>query len=313
MRGRLTALIAVAMMLTVFGGCAAKESPAPTDFITTMNTEPLKELDAPAVYEKMSEAVAGRCATSFTSTTDMGTNLTAGVVTMGAEVAAESDILLSEEPFCYHSDTKLRAVLFGAELAESFRVYSLRDDTGLTTYVHLDGADRWLRQRLTMVPTDLLGQYAVTRCDGNWKPENLTLAGRNEDGYVLKCTYSAEDVLHAITSPFGEISLENVDLSAVHLAVTYHIDAGTFLPTKAEIEYRGIGDVVSDVFNRYSGRIFGDFGAGMRAEVTTYREVLSDLRYDPVEVPAAPPEAAAESGEAADFNILEYIGLDSDA
>lgn len=309
MKRKMISLIAALLALTLLAGCSQMPTGESGDSLPVMGTDVQTELDAAGVYEAMQKAVDGRLATSFTSTTEMSADLNAAILSMGAEVSAVTDIRLCEEPFDFYSGSELSASVFGMNISESFQIYSSRDDSGLTNHFHIDSADKWLRQQLTMVPTDLLGQYAVTSCDGNWKPENLTLTGQTGDGYVLKGTFSAEDVLTAMVSPFGELSLDKVDLTGIRLDTVYYVDASTFLPTKIEIAYSGFGEIFTDLFNKYAGQFFNTFGAKVSADVTTYREVLSDLRYDAAEVPQVPEAGVQNSTDVAQFNIMEYLNL----
>lgn len=307
MKKKMISLIAALLALTMLAGCSQMSAAESGETLPVMGTEVPVELDAQGVYDAMKKAVDGRLATSFTSTTEMSADLTAAILSMGAEVSAETQIRLCEDPFKFYSGSSVSASFFGVDIAESFQIYSSRDNSGLTNYFHIDSADKWLRQQLTMVPTDLLGQYAVTSCDGNWKPENLTLTGRMDNGYVLTCTFSAEDVLHAVVSPFGELSLDKVDLTGIRLDTIYYVDASTFLPTKIEIAYSGFGEIFTELFNKYAGQFFNTFGAKVNADVTTYREVLTDLCYDAAEVPQVPDAGVQNSSDVAQFNIMEYL------
>lgn len=307
MKRKMLSLIAALLALTMLAGCSAMPTGESGDSLPVMGTDVPVELDAQGVYEAMKKAVDGRLATSFTCTTEMGADMTAAILSMGANISAETDIRLQEEPFRFYSGSAISASILGIDINESLQIYSSRDDSGLTNYFHLDSADKWLRQKLTMVPADLLGQYAVTSCDGNWKPENLALTAQTENGYVLTCTFSAEDVLTAVVSPFGELSLDKVDLTGIRLDTIYHVDASTFLPTKIEIAYSGFGEIFTELFNKYAGQFFNTFGAEVRADVTTYRETLSDLRYDAADVPQVPDAGIQNSTDTAQFNIMEYL------
>lgn len=309
MKKKMISLIAALLALTMLAGCGQMSAGESGDSLTVMGTEVPANLDAEGVFEAMKQAVDGRIATSFTSTTEMSADLTAAILSMGAEVSAVTDIRLCEEPFKFYSGTDLKASILGIKIDESLQIYSSRDDSGLTNYFHLDSADKWLRQKMTMVPEDLLGQYSVTSCDKNWKPENLALTSQTEDGYVLTATFSAEDVLTAMVSPFGELDLNKVDLTGIRLDTVYYVDASTFLPTKIEIAYRGFGEIFTDLFNKYAGEFFNTFGAKVNADVTTYKETLSDLRYDAAEIPQVPEAGVQNSTDVSQFNILEYIKL----
>ncbi|MBR3972349.1 MAG: hypothetical protein IKJ99_00170 [Oscillospiraceae bacterium] len=307
MKRKMFSIVAALLALTMLAGCSQIPTEQSDDSLTVMGTEVPAELTAEGVYEAMKQAVNGRLATSFTSTTEMSADLTAAILSMGAKVSAVTDIRLCEDPFRFYSASTIGASCFGIDVDESVQIYSSRDDSGLTNYFHLDSADKWLRQKLTMVPADLLGQYAVTGCDKNWKPENLALTSRTETGYVLTGTFSAEDVLTAVVSPFGELDLSKVDLTGIRLDTVYHVDASTFLPTKIEIAYSGFGEIFTDLFNKYAGQFFNTFGAKVNADVTTYRETLSDLRYDEAEIPEVPEAGVQNSTDIKQFNIMEYI------
>ena len=309
MKRKMISLIAAVLALTMLAGCSQVSIGESGDSLPVMGTDIPAELDAEGIYEAMKKAVGGRLATSFTSTTEMSADLTAAFLSMGAEVSAVTEIRLCEEPFRFYSASTVSASCFGIDVDESFQIYSSRDNSGLSNYFHLDSADKWLHQKMTMVPTDLLGQYAVTACGGNWKPENLKLTAQTENGYVLTCSFSAEDMLTAVVSPFGELSLDKVDLTGIRLDTVYYVDASTFLPTKIEIAYSGFGEIFTDLCNKYAGQIFNTFGAKFQADVTTYRETLSDLHYDAADIPQVPEAGLQNSTDVAKINILEYLNL----
>lgn len=303
MKKKMTVILAALLALTLLAGCtatAAQESQTDVPAVAPEN------LNAEDVYQAMCRAVAGRTATAFTSRTEMGAKVTAMLMNLDAEMTATTQVKLSGEPFALHSATALEASFFGMDLDENIEVYSMADDTGLTSYFHLDDGDTWYRYHTTMVPTDLLGQYQMTACTADWVPEGLTL-GQTDGAYLLSCTYDAASILTAISSPFGELSLRDVDVTGLTLAVTYRVDAETFLPREIQIEYRGIGEVLGDLFSKYAGKMMGGNAANFEADVNSYRETLSDLTYETIEVPQVPQSALENSQDASDFNFWNLM------
>lgn len=313
MRRKCVSLIAALLALTMLAGCN-KISSDDSAVNVFASGDSVESLDAEGIYEKMQQAVDGRLASAFTATTNMGAKMSAAVLSMEAELTAATDVKLTSEPFAFYSDTTLEASLFGADISESFQAYSRTDDGTSNSYFHVGSSDTWFHQQINAAPTDLLGQYSITGCPSGWVPQNLTLEEQTQivdsrNAYVLSCTFSAADVLSAISSPLGEISLDGMDLTGVQLATTYYVDSETFLPVRIETEYRGIGAVIGDLFNQYAAKMLGNMGTAVEAEVNSYREVLSGLTYGPVEVPLVPEEGVQNSKDAADFNILESLKL----
>lgn len=303
MKKKMTMILAALLALTLLAGCA----PA-----TVQETQPdvpaaaPENLTAQDVYQAMCQAVDGRTATSFTSRTEMGAKVSAMMMNMDARMTATTQVKLAGEPFAFHSATALEASFFGMDVNKNIEVYSATDDTGLTSYFSLGDGDAWYRYHTTMVPTDLLGQYQVTACTGDWVPEGMTLA-QTEGAYLLNCTYNAEKILTAISSPFGELPLKDVDVSGMSLAVTYRVDSETFLPVEIEIEYRGMSAVIADLISKYAGKMMGGKISDLDADVQSYRETLSDLTYDQIEVPQVPQSALENSQDASDFNFWNFM------
>lgn len=304
MKKKMTIALAALLVLTMLAGCTAT---AAQDTQTGNPAAVVPEnLDAEGVYQAMCQAVNGRVATSFTSQTQMGAKVSAMFMDMDASMTATTQVKLAQEPFAYHSATELEASFFGMDLNENIEVYFNTDASGLTSYFHLGDGDTWYRYQTALVPTDMLGQYRVTACTADWVPQGLTLQ-KVEDAYLLSCTYDAESALTAITSPFGELSLRDFDISGLSLAVTYWVDTETFLPSQIQIEYRGMSAVVADLFSKYAGKMMGGNAANFEADVQSYQETLSDLTYDAVEVPQVPQSALENSKDAKDFNFSDFM------
>jgi len=311
---RIFSFLTAALMLvslTACGNPASIEDESPN--LPVVNTEaPDLALDAAGVWEKMSQAVDGRLASSFTATTEMGAKMDTGFMALDTQVSAETDVKLSADPFCYYAATDLKASFFGKEITGAFQMYSQSDEKGLDTWFHMDQKDNWYHYHASMVPVDLLSQYEITGCSGKWVPKDLTMEEQTLDGakvYVLTSDFKAEDVLTAISSPFGDIPFENVDISGLQLTTTYYVDSESFLPVRIEIQYRGMSEVIGDLISRYAGEMMGGKLASMNVEVNTYREVLSNLVYGAVEVPAVPEEGIQNSREVTDSNIMKYLDL----
>ena len=302
---RLSALLMAFCMIFGLVGCTA---PGNAPEATTAMSDGV--LDAAGVWEKMCQAVGGRSASAFTSTIEMGADIDTGLVPLEAGATAVTDLVLSQEPFRYYASTEVQAKLFGKDFAGSFELYTASGSSGLDTYIHLVNGDSWYHQHTSMVPTDLLDQYGITACNGKWTPKNLTLAAEpqslnGESVYVLNSSFAASDVLRAINSPVGEISFEKMDLSGLELMVTYYVDTDSYLPVQIDIRYQGIGALIGDLLTKYAGEIMGSMAASLKVDVTTYREVLSGLVYDPVEVPQVPAQGVQNSKDMKEISFSD--------
>ena len=305
---KLSALFAAVMMLV---GCA---SPAAAEPVETVMSETV--LDADGLWTKMCQAVDGRTASAFTSTLEMGASVNTGLLPLDTSLTAVTEIALSREDSRYFGSTELKAKFFGKDLSGSFQVFAQEGTNGLDAYFHFVNADKWYSKHSTMVPTDLLGQYEITACTEKWMPKNLTLADTMQkingtNAYVLTCSYAAEDMLKSISSPVGEISFDKIDISGLELRVTHYVDAQTYLPVQIEIQYQGIGAVIGNLISKYAGDLTGGMASSLEVDVTTYREVLSNLVYGPVEVPQVPAEGVQNSKDMAEFqfsDIMKFFG-----
>lgn len=308
MKQKIAAMLAAALTLsalTACGGVSDQQGAQPA----FSAGEAVETLDAQSLFLKMRQTINGRLATSLTDKVEIETKVGTGWLSAGAGLTAETDVRLKQEPFACYTSSRITASLMMVELSESVELYSARENQGLSNYYHREKGDAWFHQQVTMVPTDLLGQYALTECKEDWVPRNLTLDSQTylieeRETYCLKCTYDAEGVLSALSSPLGDISLSGLDLSAVKLETTYYVNVETCLPVRIEIAYQGmsavIGDVVADFVQDYLGR-------SLDLQVGSYQETLSGIRYDEVEVPSAPDEAAEKAREVTDLDISEFL------
>lgn len=311
MMKRICILLAAALMMLTATGCAGIGGEVMAAFDSTESEAIV--LDAEGIWKQMSKAVDGRAASSFRDSVQMGSSLDLAFFSLDTNVYAQTDVILSDDPYGYYAKTNVRASLFGKEISKTFNVYSVTNDSGLDTYFHLDGEDSWYKNHNSMVPTDLLGQYEITACKGNWVPKNLSLAEEHADlngteSYVLSSTFAASDVLKSISSPVGEISFENVDISGLELQVTYYVDVQTFLPVQIEIRYQGIGAMLGDLINKYAGKVTGN-SIPLDVDVTSYKETLTNISYGDVEMPEVPAEAIQNSKDIKDLDLSAVMDL----
>lgn len=304
--------LTLALLMVVFAAGCSNTNTDVTPTETSDATGAPAVLDAASLYEKMQEATGGKMATSFTSTTEVGLAVDAGVISMDSGISASTNVKLSADPFALYSETELKASIMAFDLSQKFEVYSQTGDEGVTSYYHLDSADTWLHMRSNADVSKLLSQYAVTGL--NWTPNNLTLAEQTQilndrEVYVLSCDFSAQDVLDAVRTPMGEFYLDGVDLSMLKLATVYYVDAATFLPVQIETEFDGIGEALGDKVSEYISQMLSDAGIRVDAEINAYREVLSGLTYDAVMVPTVPEEGAANSQDIADFDMTQVLKM----
>lgn len=303
MKKKMTMALSLLLAMTLITGCGAAPAQETQGDVPVVAPE---NLTAEDVYQAMCKAVDGRMATSFTSRTEAGAKISAMMMNMEAEMTATTQVKLSREPFAVHSSTALEATFAGMDLNKNVVIYSAAGDEGLTSYLHLGEEDTWYRHQTTLVPTDLLGQYQVTACTADWVPQGLTLSQAGDD-YLLSCTYDADTLLTALTSPFGELSLRDLDVSNLSLQVSYRVDGTTFLPEEITIEYRGMSAVIADLVSKYAGELMGGKISKLEADVQSYRETLSGLTYEPVEVPQAPQSALENSKDVSDFNFWNLL------
>ena len=306
---KLFALVTAVSMFVSMSGCSASATMEPASEVISDGI-----LDARGVWQKMCETVDGRIASSFTSTVEMNASMNAVFNTVETGLTAVTEIALSREPFRYCGRTELKANFFGQDLDGQFSVFAQRDAGGMDTYFHLLDAECWYSKHINLIPTDLLCQYEITTCVDKWTPDRLTLAEatRNLGGkevYVLDSALPADDILKAIATPIGEIALENMSVTGLELQVTHYVDAVTFLPVQIEIQYQGIGAAMGDLFSKYAGRISGGLMSSVDVEVTTYRETLSNLVYEAVNVPCVPAEGVQNSKSISEFDFADILKI----
>ncbi len=305
MKQKIAAMLVAALTLSALTACGGVQDASPV----FSAGEAVETLDAQSLFLKMRQTINGRMATSLTDKVQIETKIGSGWLSAGAGLTAETQLRLNLEPFACYTSSQITASLMMVELSESVELYSARESQGLSNYYHREKGDTWYHQQITMVPTDLLGQYALTGCKEDWVPRDLTMESQtrlveDRETYCLKCTYDAQKILSALSSPLGDISLNGLDLSEVKLETTYYVDVETFLPVRIEITYQGmeavIGDVVADLVQEYLGK-------SLNLQIGSYQEILSGIRYDEVEVPTVPEEAVENAREVKDFDILEFL------
>lgn len=212
-------------------------------------------------------------------------------VEMGMDLNMEAKAAM--EPFASYNQVTMTLDNAGEQTVETYQEYSLEEEGILVKYVHTDSTDSWEKMELETLTAQNSGYQYLKEVE----PAALTLAESTQslggrEVYVLSCTITGEQ-MHKAMDSFGGMKdmlalqgIGDVDFTALTIPTTYYIDAATYLPVQLEMEFQGMGEMMSSLAGSMLGVEAGD--TEMEIEIPTCRVVYSGVGYDPVEIPAVP-------------------------
>lgn len=258
-------------------------------------------MTAEKLVKEMKSAAEEKTMTQGNAEMEINMEISAQGLSMGMDMGISIELKMSEDPYASYSNMEMRMKLFGQEMTETTKTYTVVESGNVVNYIHRSSTDSWERYDMGIALTDLQNNYVGY----NWISENaadITLAEQtqNVDGYevyVLKCSISGEDIvgimksIQGISGLFEGSTLDGLEFLNVGVPAVFYIDKETYLPIKIEMDVDGFSEIMSGIL---SG-ILSEMAPGLNMEISINEitAVYGNIGYDEIEIPELP--AAAKS------------------
>ncbi|MBR2890446.1 MAG: hypothetical protein IKC09_09250 [Oscillospiraceae bacterium] len=304
----------VLMLALSLGGCFVSPAPTdpPTDPPTLPPTDPTPPptdppLTAETVLEKMKEAIDGRTPHQFHADLDMDMTMSVKAdgfrfsVDMGMDLNV--DILMNQEPMNMFMEMTMSLDSMGQQQVEQANLYFVSEDGKNVCYLYSPSMHMW--QRVELEDSDQTG-------DGSSEPMELpactldeqTVSLDQRECYLLRMTLDEDFVSKFIKPITGSgimplSSTEEDPAEGARVEIAVYVDAETWLPVQMELDFLGIDDMINELIPEGSGLPGIELSMtaqptadqSMGVQFSTFRLLLKDFGFDPVEVPEVPQEA----------------------
>ena len=304
----------VLMLALSLGGCFVPPTPTdpPTDPPTLPPTDPTPPptdppLTAETVLEKMREAIDGRAPHQFHADLDMDMTMSVKAdgfrfsVDMGMDLKV--DILMNQEPMNMFMEMTMSLDSMGQQQVEQANLYFVSEDGKNVCYLYSPSMHMW--QRVELEDSDQTG-------DGSSEPMELpectldeqTVKLDQRECYLLRMTLDEDFVSRFIKPITGSgimplSSTEEDPAEGARVEIAVYVDAETWLPVQMELDFLGIDDMINELIPEGSGLPGIELSMtaqptadqSMGVQFSTFRLLLKDFGFDPVEVPEVPQEA----------------------
>lgn len=296
---KITILLMVLLLMT---GCSDKGDSAPADAdvpvtevpaaaTETLPSETYPQLTADAIYRKMALTVSNKWVLSYSQSAEVIMESADSSYHMNTTY----DVFMNVTPLTIYQESETVADVNSAgmkmNITDKTRIYVGMEGSTHVTYVHGVTYDEWYRYEMEETAGDIMVAYSYFNPVYSTPPEGITVDDEiqivdDRDAYVLRFTMSGEEALGVYT--------EGVELEYV-----YYVDAENFMLLKQETVYYGMDQYIMDTIRGVMGtEDIGDENLFTRMEM---RETLTDICFDPVEVPTVPQEGIDNSLDVTDI------------
>lgn len=293
--------LTVVMMLGLLAGCGEKP------------------MDVQTLTQKMNEATQSVTAMGTKVTMDMDLSMAMTGMSMDVGLDLNMDMKNKLDMSAGYLKMAMGMQIMGQTQETMTETYVTSVDGKVITYAYDSATDMWLKheqdaakllemqQSLTGAALDL---STIPAEKMTLAPEKVTKDGK--ECYVLTVnvdgTYLKEYLVTLMQNIAGEEDqeteeslaiLDKLDLSALNITYTYHVDASTFLIVELTGEILGMGEVLNELMSTGMGEAMMEEGVGsmfegldMTFDVPKFSILLNEVTYnDAVEIPAVPQEA----------------------
>lgn len=327
-------LISTLLVLLILTGCTSRTQaepiPAtttPTEALTTEATEPPTEapteraLTAFEIFYK-AKAAAPEAATQFTTNEEISLRTSANGITLDIEYDIQKQTALSSDPFAINICSKYFGTMTGMEIEQTIREYFRKEGEDIVYYVDIEQIDWSLREVLPqqLYPeidteefpdVDILSNeewlLATSSVQGyppenyaqymDLEPETQIIDGR--EVYVLRYRYSALWLFGAT----GNASVD-ANLGAIQIPTYWYVDAETFMPIKKEFTLQDLDPLVTAAMVDFLNIQLPEDVTDLELEITEYTYTLTDMVFDPVDIPEIPEDIINRAKEADSYAAM---------
>lgn len=255
-------------------------------------------MTAPALAEKMVEALDGRQMTEVNLAMDMEISIAMEGLDMSMDMTIESEALSSTDPYMGYAETETSMSIFGESMTTTVETYTLEENGTVVNYTYDESTDTWTRQDSGMslddlMPAEMDYEWITDKDEDELELEEETTKLHGTECYVLHCTITGKEMQEAmgsmsgLTAMFEELGMEELDFSKLEIPATYWIDKETFLPVEIEMTIEGMDEMMDGLMSSLMGQSM----EGFDMEISPITVLYTDISYDEVDVPELPEEA----------------------
>ena len=322
---KLICILLAALMVLALAACGAqpqettKGTTAPPE--TTLPPETTQPpLTAKWVAEQMVQAVDGKTMTGGTVAISFGFTMIVPEseeeepTETTIEMAMVMDMKLSADPVAMYADSQISMKMTGLDVSYGTESYMVMEDGQLVNYTHMLLDDSWTKTSATAAQMSEMNQEA----DYSWLLAKDDAALTLTDGiqllngrevYVLNCVLTGEEMQKTMDSSAGagdslaELGISAEDFAALRVPTVYYIDAHTFYPVEAQMNVEGFDTLINGIFSSTLG--MDPETAGVQIKTGEMTMSMTNMSFDPVEVPPVPQEAYGATANAGVYQLTE--------
>lgn len=307
-------------ILALLTGCTGSKQPEavpstepPTEVPITEATEPPTEapteraLSAFEIFNKCN-AAAPDLATQYTTNETLHMRTGAAGVTMELDISVNTQAKLSREPFAINIQSETFTTMIGMEVEQTAREYYRKEGEDIVSYFDIEQLGLSFREVLPKelypevdkeefpemyFPLDeeylfvMNSEYACPPDNYaeymDLEPETQIINGR--EVYVLRYEQTALWLFGST----GDGAID-ADLGDIRIPTYWYVDAETFMPIKLEYTLKDLDPLVTAAMVKLLNIQLPENAGDLMLEISEYTYTLTDMGFDPVEVPDIPEE-----------------------
>lgn len=330
--------ITIFLLLSLLTGCTGhlSENAAPSTEPATLTTQPTeppttepatepptaapakRPLTAQSLFYK-AKAAAPDPATQYRTGETIILRAGANGITVQTDISKTMQVFLSQDPFAIFAQTDTVSTMMGVEVKQTLQEYYRQEGEDIVYYCDIEQLDLTVREVLpeqlyppidteefpdVEIPTNTEWLFTVNSKNGyppeayaqymELEPETQMLDGT--EVYVLK--YEQNGLwLFDFT---GDAAID-ADLSSIRIPTTWYIDAETFMPIKQEFTMTDLDSVATAAMVEFLNIQLPENAADLELEIVEYTYTLTDMCFDPVDVPDVPEEVVSDAQSASAY------------
>ena len=320
---KLICILLAAVMVLALAACGAqpqettKGTTAPPE--TTLPPETTQPpLTAKWVAEQMVQAVDGKTMTGGTVAISFGFIMTVSeseeeeATEISMEIAVETDVKLSEEPLAAYSSSQISMKTTGLDVTYGTESYYVMEDGQLVNYIHTLLDDSWKKtsaseEQMSDLSKEVDYYWLLTKDDAALTLTDGVQLLDGREVYVISCTLTGEEMQKTMESSGGtadglaDLGISAEDFGALQVPTVYYIDAHTFYPVAVQMDVEGFDTLLNSMLPSTLG--MDPETAGVEVKTGEMTMSMTNLSYDPVEVPPVPQEAYDATANAGVYQL----------
>lgn len=314
----IAALLVCVMCLGLFAGCKQNQDPQGTTTVPTTQaptTEPTAEpttvpteppMDAETLIEKMGgEEDPYPTGMEFLLELGVTMNMPEYGMSMGVAGEASGEFVFALEPFALYAEAELVLDYMGQKEIVDLVVYGMPEGEQNVFYIGMPEMETWLKlyeEDLGLASDESGDETPEDSNEIQWSEVLLQEELADYNGMACYVLTVKPDVAQAMADVIEDMSLEEdiqeqmpeiaeLDWSVLQMPFTFYVEESTLLLRSLTIDLQGIGELISALMTSMEV----EEQAQTAIDVPTFHFELTNITYDPVEVPQISEEDRLEA------------------